>query len=68
MDAYRELYARSVDDAEALFGEKRIQHLPVVDDGALVGLVTPADVLGRHLEDVEETSNLLRDYIAGVYF
>ena len=58
----------SLDDAEEIFAERRFQHLPVVDDGKLVGLVTPADVLGRHLQDVQETSDLLRDYIAGVYY
>ncbi len=57
----------SLDEAEELFAQKRFQHLPVVDEGRLVGLVTPTDVLGRHLEDVEHTSELLRDYIAGVY-
>ena len=58
----------SVEEAEAIFTEKRFHHLPVEDDGSLVGLVTPSDVLARHLEDVEETSVLLRDYCSGVYY
>ena len=58
----------SLDEAEAIFTEQRFHHLPVEEDGILVGLVTPSDVLGRHLEDVQETSVLLRDYCSGVYY
>ena len=58
----------SVEEAEAIFTERRFHHLPVEEDGALVGLVTPSDVLTRHLEDVQETSVLLRDYCSGAYY
>jgi CBS domain-containing protein len=57
----------SLDEAAALFAEKRFNHLPVQEDGKLVGLVTPVDVLGRHLEDVREDAGLLIEYISGVY-
>jgi CBS domain-containing protein len=58
----------SLEEAEDIFADKRFHHLPVEEDGAVVGLVTPADVLGRHLEEVQETSVLLRDYCSGVYY
>ena len=57
----------SLDDVEALFVKERFNHLPVVEDEKLVGLVTLADVLVRHLEFVQEDATLLRDYISGVY-
>ena len=56
-----------LDEAAALFAERRFNHLPVLEDGALIGLVTPADVLGRHLEHVRQDAALLLDYISGVY-
>ena len=57
----------SLDEAAALFAERHFNHLPVLEDGALVGIVTPADVLDRHLEEVREDAVHLLDYISGVY-
>jgi CBS domain-containing protein len=57
----------SVDDAATLFAERGFNHLPVQEEGKVVGLVTPADVLGRHLEEVREDAAHLIDYISGVY-
>ena len=43
----------------------RVRHLPVVDDGRLVGLVSIGDVVKLRLEDLETETNVLRDaYIA----
>ena len=36
-------------DVERLFAEKQINHVPVLEDGKLVGLLTPADVFASHL-------------------
>ena len=55
----------SVSDAERIFIEKRIHHLPVIDDDELVGVVTPADVLGGHLRDVEMLNDNLIRYVYG---
>ena len=35
----------SVADARAIFDTRKIHHLPVVDDGKLVGIVSSADLL-----------------------
>ena len=35
----------TVEEAAAIFSEKRIHRLPVVEDGKLVGIVTPTDLL-----------------------
>ncbi len=37
----------SIKKAAAIFVEKRIHRLPVVDDGKLIGLVTPTDLLNE---------------------
>lgn len=58
----------TLDEAEAIFAARRFHHLPVEEEGMLVGVVTPADVLSRHLQDEHETSELMRDYCSGVYY
>jgi CBS domain-containing protein len=42
---------------------RRIRHLPVVDDGRLVGLVSIGDVVASRVHELEEEAQLLRDYI-----
>ena len=56
-------------EAEKLFAEHSFSHLPVEDEnGRLVGMVTPVDVLRRHLTEVQDGATFLRDYIAGLYY
>ena len=52
-----------LDEAERIFLEKHIHHLPVVEDDRLVGMVTPADVLGGHLGDVQFLNDNLIRYV-----
>ena len=40
----------SVTDAAALMGERKIRHLPVVEDGRLLGMIGIRDVLGSLVE------------------
>ncbi len=51
--------------ARALFETRKVNHVPVVRDGEPVGVLTMADVLGEHLEDVRAFSEDLRRYIHG---
>lgn len=41
----------------------RFRHLPVVEKGRLVGLVSIGDVVKQRLEELEAESSALRDYI-----
>ena len=41
---------------------KRIRHVPVVENGKLVGIVSIGDVVKSRLEDMELETNVLRDY------
>lgn len=41
---------------------RRIRHLPVVVDGALIGLVSIGDVLKHRLDEVQLEANVLREF------
>ncbi len=61
----------TLDEAEDIFARNQFHHLPVVENGKengeLVGLITPADVLLRHLHDVQDSNERLLTYISGGY-
>jgi CBS domain-containing protein len=44
--------------------ERRVRHLPVVDDGLLVGIVSIGDVVKRRIEETENEAEALRQYIS----
>lgn len=41
----------------------RIRHVPVVDDGRLVGIVSIGDIVKHRLEELELEANILRDRV-----
>jgi CBS domain-containing protein len=43
----------------------RFRHLPVIEDGELVGIISIGDVVKHRLEELEAETHLLHDYIAG---
>ena len=43
--------------------ENKFRHLPVVDDGKVVGIVSIGDVVKRRVMDIEHEQEALRDYI-----
>jgi len=40
----------------------RIRHLPVVNEGRLVGIVSIGDVVKNRLDELQSEANVLRDY------
>lgn len=44
--------------------QKRIRHLPVVDDGRLVGFVSIGDLVKYRIDRIEAEAAAMRDYIA----
>lgn len=44
--------------------EGRFRHLPVVEDGRLIGLVSIGDVVKRHVSALDGERQALREYIA----
>ena len=45
--------------------EKRIRHLPVVDDGGMVGMVSIGDLVRAVIEEQQQTIEHLEKFIAG---
>jgi CBS domain-containing protein len=56
----------SVPDLARLMTEQRVRHVPVVEDGALVGIVSIGDVVKARLDELEEERRQLVDYIQTV--
>ncbi len=45
--------------------ERRIRHLPVIENGVLCGIVSIGDVVKVRLDEIESEANAMRDYISG---
>lgn len=56
--------ADSVPHAMELMTGRRIRHLPVMESGRLVGLVSIGDLVKRRIEEVEQEASALKDYIS----
>ena len=42
----------------------KFRHLPVVDQGRLIGVISIGDVVKHRVEEIERESDALREYIA----
>lgn len=58
--------SQSVELCMALMNAKRVRHLPVVDDGRLVGIVSIGDIVKSMISDREFEIEQLEHYIYGV--
>ena len=56
----------TLDELMAKMTIGRFRHLPVVEGGALVGIVSIGDVVKHHIAEVEFEASALRGYIAAV--
>ncbi len=56
---------RSLEECMVLMTEKHIRHLPVLENGALAGLISIGDVVKEILSDQRFTIIQLEDYITG---
>ena len=67
---YEVLYVEphnTVQDCMVLMTNRRVRHLPVLSDGALVGIVTIGDVVKQLMSEQTSTIAQLEKYIAGGY-
>ncbi|WP_339633719.1 CBS domain-containing protein [uncultured Sneathiella sp.] len=54
----------TIDSVMALMTERRIRHLPVLDEGQLAGFISIGDIVKSRMDEVEREAAALRDYIA----
>ncbi|ATE67107.1 CBS domain-containing protein [Rhizorhabdus dicambivorans] len=50
-------------EALAMMTRRRIRHLPVVDDGVLVGFISIGDLVKARMERIESEAAAMREYI-----
>lgn len=53
----------SIVQAMSMMTEFRIRHLPVVDRGQLIGIISIGDLVKRRIEDAENEAEQLKSYI-----
>ena len=55
----------SVDRVMELMTNNRFRHIPVIDSGNLIGIISIGDVVKAKIEQAEKDAQDMRDYIAG---
>lgn len=66
-DVVTVLLEDEIADLSSTMTHKRIRHLPVMQDGKMVGIVSIGDVVKAQLDFYEGESQYLQTYIAGGY-
>ncbi|MFO7193588.1 MULTISPECIES: CBS domain-containing protein [Thermocrispum] len=55
--------AETVDHLTVLMTQRRIRHVPVIDNGRLCGIVSIGDVVKNRMDELEEAQKQLQAYI-----
>lgn len=56
----------SIDECAALMSARRIRHLPILEEGRLVGMVTTGDLLAYRVAESEATLQYMSSYLYDV--
>ena len=56
--------ASDIDELMQLMTAGRFRHLPVVEGGRLIGIVSIGDIVKHHVDELHHERDLLREYIA----
>ena len=56
---------QTVNDCMALMDKRKIRHLPVIDDGTVVGMLSIGDLVQAIISDQQEEIQQLEQYISG---
>lgn len=52
-------------ECRSVMTERRIRHLPVVEDGTLYGMISSGDILASEVQQKQETIEYLHEYLHG---
>jgi CBS domain-containing protein len=55
----------TIEDTMGLMTEQRIRHLPILEEGQLVGIISIGDVVKAHYDQVALENHYLKSYIQG---
>lgn len=64
-EVYSVTSSDTIDECMALMTNKHIRHLPVCDEGQLVGLISIGDVVKQAIDDKDLLITNMEDYILG---
>jgi signal-transduction protein with cAMP-binding, CBS, and nucleotidyltransferase domain len=57
----------TIDDAMTVMTERRIRHLPIVENGQLEGIVSQGDLVKASLEYAQHDIHQLTNFVMGKY-
>lgn len=55
----------TVEECRGVMTKQRIRHLPVVENGRLVGIITSGDILAREMAAQQSTIEYMHEYLYG---
>ena len=55
---------RTIEELMEMMTKGRFRHLPVIENGDLVGIISIGDVVKHHIAEVEMEVSAMRDYLA----
>jgi CBS domain-containing protein len=55
----------AIEDVMRLMTDRRLRHVPVMQDGALAGIVSIGDLVKSRIDDLVTTTAHLESYISG---
>lgn len=56
-----------VDYIEGIMTANKIRHIPILEDGRILGIVSIGDLVKSRLKDIQYENRYLKDYIMGKY-
>lgn len=55
----------TLESCRTVMTKNKIRHLPVIEDGKIVGMISSGDILAREIKDQAETIRYLHEYMQG---